>query len=91
MEKKTKGRQQRLSAHLHRKRFGKAVTSDNIKRIVNNFVLAHGFNFCLPSEDVSKEEIFAEFAFFWSQLRHQTALSEKKTQLIKSTTYRSCI
>ena len=51
---------------------------------MEEFVLGHGLNFCLPPKTVCKEQLFAEFKSLWAQLQHLKACSIDTRNALKA-------
>ena len=51
---------------------------------LERFVLWHSLNFGLSPKSVSKQQIFAEFEFFWAQLQHHSAASNGQRGTLKA-------
>ena len=48
------------------------------------FILAHGLDFCLPPTNLKCEQIFAEFEVLLGQLFHHTGKSKDELQVLKA-------
>ena len=78
---------------LRKQRFGTSVTlsGENIFNLsdyklseTEQYVLAHGLDFCLPPSNIKREEIFAEFEILLSQLLYHNAKTNEDLTLLKT-------
>lgn len=58
--------------------------SDHKLSPTEEFVLSHGLNFCLPPNNIKREEIFAEFEVLFGQLLHHVPHTPEQFSALKA-------
>ena len=58
--------------------------SDYTLSDTERFVLAHGFGFSIPNNNIKREEVFAEFELLYEQLSKHYAVSIEADQAMKA-------